>query len=89
MKNHIFPEDWSQIENPVSDLNLPVPHLESDFDYPIPAALVPAPVVPAPSAVFYANCAAAKASGAAPILTGQPGYRAGLDRDLDGVACES
>nr|WP_142062839.1 DUF1524 domain-containing protein [Pseudarthrobacter sp. B4EP4b] len=61
---------------------------------PAPVAVVPAPaapaaVVPAPAAVFYANCAAAKASGAAPILTGQPGYRAGLDRDLDGVACES
>lgn len=54
-----------------------------------PAPVAPAPVVPAPAAVFYANCAAAKASGAAPILTGQPGYRAGLDRDLDGVACES
>nr|WP_285250461.1 DUF1524 domain-containing protein [Pseudarthrobacter sp. fls2-241-R2A-168] len=54
-----------------------------------PAPVVPAQVVPAPAAVFYANCAAAKAAGAAPILTGQPGYRAGLDRDLDGVACES
>ena len=50
---------------------------------------VPAPAAPAPAAVFYANCAAAKAAGAAPILTGQAGYRAGLDRDLDGVACES
>jgi hypothetical protein len=59
---------------------------------PAPAAAapaVPAPAAPAPSAVFYANCAAAKAAGAAPILTGQAGYRAGLDRDLDGIACES
>ena len=61
---------------------------------PAPAAVAPAPVVaapaaPAPAAVFYANCAAAKAAGAAPILEGQAGYRAGLDRDLDGVACES
>jgi hypothetical protein len=59
---------------------------------PAPAAVAPAPVIsaPAPSApapVFYANCAAAKAAGAAPILEGQAGYRAGLDRDLDGVAC--
>ncbi|MDQ0692236.1 DUF1524 domain-containing protein [Arthrobacter sp. W4I7] len=59
---------------------------------PAPAAAapaVPAPAAPAPAAVFYANCAAAKAAGAAPILAGQAGYRAGLDRDLDGVACES
>ncbi|CUM35799.1 hypothetical protein BN2537_563 [Streptomyces venezuelae] len=28
------------------------------------------------------------AAGAAPLLLGQPGYRAELDRDGDGVACE-
>jgi hypothetical protein len=54
-----------------------------------PAPAVPAPAVPAPADVFFANCAAAKAAGAAPIMAGQAGYRAGLDRDLDGVACES
>ncbi|ELT43577.1 excalibur calcium-binding domain-containing protein, partial [Arthrobacter nitrophenolicus] len=31
---------------------------------------------------------AARAAGAAPLYAGQAGYRAGLDRDLDGVACE-
>ena len=59
---------------------------------PVPAA--PAPVVPAPGpaapvAAYYANCTAAKAAGAAPIFAGQAGYRAALDRDSDGVACES
>jgi hypothetical protein len=34
------------------------------------------------------NCASARAVGAAPIRVGDPGYRAGLDRDGDGVACE-
>lgn len=43
--------------------------------------------VPAPSA-YYANCAAAKAAGVAPLHRGEPGYRAGLDRDNDGIACE-
>ena len=52
---------------------------------PAPA---PAPAAPAPSAVYYANCAAAKAAGAAPLYRGQPGYRAGMDGDNDGVACE-
>jgi hypothetical protein len=37
---------------------------------------------------YYANCTEARAAGAAPILRGEPGYRSGLDRDDDGVACE-
>ncbi|MET3350514.1 UNVERIFIED_ORG: hypothetical protein ABID57_002206 [Arthrobacter sp. UYEF1] len=62
---------------------------------PAPAPVAPAPFVPAPApvpaapaAVYYANCTAAKAAGAAPIYAGQTGYRAALDRDSDGVACE-
>lgn len=46
---------------------------------------------PAPttgSSAYYPNCAAACAAGVAPIRQGQPGYRSGLDRDGDGVACE-
>lgn len=38
--------------------------------------------------VYYANCTAARAAGAAPVRRGDPGYRAGLDRDGDGVGCE-
>ncbi|MFG2776029.1 excalibur calcium-binding domain-containing protein [Streptomyces sp. NPDC048350] len=37
---------------------------------------------------YYKNCDAAKAAGAAPIRRGQPGYRSGLDRDGDGIACD-
>lgn len=37
---------------------------------------------------YFANCAAARAAGAAPIHAGEPGYRGALDRDGDGVACE-
>lgn len=37
---------------------------------------------------YYSNCAAVRAAGAAPIHRGQPGYRSGLDRDGDGVACD-
>ncbi len=66
---------------------------------PAPQPVVPQPVVPQPqpqpkpepappAAAYYANCAAAKAAGAAPLYAGQPGYRAALDRDKDGVACE-
>ncbi|MGQ0588463.1 MAG: excalibur calcium-binding domain-containing protein [Sphingosinicella sp.] len=40
------------------------------------------------SLVYYPNCDAARAAGAAPIYRGQPGYRPALDRDNDGIACE-
>ncbi|MEY4130328.1 MAG: hypothetical protein RLZZ31_452 [Actinomycetota bacterium] len=50
-------------------------------------APTPAPS-PAPGEVYYANCTAARAAGAAPIYEGQPGYRLQLDGDKDGVACE-
>lgn len=43
----------------------------------------------APVAHAYPNCAAARAAGAAPIYAGQPGYSGKLDRDGDGVACET
>src|SRR5688500_873851 len=39
--------------------------------------------------VHYPSCDAARASGAAPIEAGQPGYRAELDGDGNGVACEA
>ena len=38
--------------------------------------------------VYFANCAAARAAGAAPVRRGQPGYASRLDRDGDGVGCE-
>jgi hypothetical protein len=39
--------------------------------------------------VWYANCTAVKAAGAAPIYSGDPGYSSKLDRDGDGVGCET
>jgi hypothetical protein len=36
----------------------------------------------------YANCAQARAAGAAPVRAGDPGYGRHLDRDGDGVGCE-
>ncbi|WP_082128751.1 excalibur calcium-binding domain-containing protein [Dermacoccus sp. PE3] len=45
----------------------------------------PAQAVPG---VYYKDCAAAIAARAAPISASEPGYRLGLDRDRDGVACD-
>jgi hypothetical protein len=41
-----------------------------------------------PAGRAYANCAAARAAGAAPVRRGDPGYGPHLDRDGDGVGCE-
>ncbi|MEU8521432.1 excalibur calcium-binding domain-containing protein [Streptomyces sp. NPDC048577] len=38
--------------------------------------------------VYYKNCTAARAAGAAPVHQGDPGYGRHLDRDGDGVGCE-
>lgn len=38
--------------------------------------------------VYYPNCAAARAAGAAPVRRGEPGYGRHLDRDNDGIGCE-
>lgn len=53
-----------------------------------PVVPQPQPEPAPPAAAYYANCAAVRAAGAAPLYAGQPGYRSALDGDKDGVACE-
>ncbi|PTM85896.1 excalibur calcium-binding domain-containing protein [Dietzia psychralcaliphila] len=55
---------------------------------PAPESVVTPPPAPAQQSTSYANCSAARAAGAAPIMRGEPGYAPKLDRDNDGVACE-
>lgn len=38
---------------------------------------------------YYDSCAEARAAGAVPLRTTEPGYHLGLDEDGDGTACES
>lgn len=38
---------------------------------------------------LYADCAAADAAGVTPLHVGDAGYRAALDGDADGIACEA
>jgi endonuclease YncB( thermonuclease family) len=61
---------------------------------PVPVA-APVPVPPpapapasAPTAVYYKNCTAVRAAGAAPIRAGDPGWQTKFDGDGDGVGCE-
>jgi len=73
---------------PVAPAPKPAPVAPAPAPAPVAPAPVPAPVAP-PSSVYYANCAAVRAAGAAPLYAGQPGYETPrLDRDGDGVACE-
>lgn len=71
-----FQAPWEYRRNPANPPTAGSPRPQS----PSPA--------PSPSSVYYRNCAEARAAGAAPIYRGQPGYRPGLDRDGDGIACE-
>lgn len=60
------------------------PFVESTSVYAPPLVDVPE----SSSSAYYSNCSEARAAGAAPLYVGEPGYRSGLDRDDDGVACE-
>lgn len=70
---------------------------------PPPQPVAPQPAAPQPAeapaepqrddnssdgTVYYKDCDAARAAGAAPLKRGEPGYRPGLDRDNDGIACD-
>lgn len=48
-----------------------------------------ATTTPTPAPVSYSNCDEVRAAGAAPIHSGDPGYSTDLDRDGDGIACET
>ena len=67
-----------------------VPETTSSIVQFVPQTTVPPPppTTAAPS-VYYQGCDEARAAGAAPISQGEPGYRPELDRDHDGVACET
>lgn len=73
------------VVEPVVPVVEPVEPLEQAVE-PVESA---EPGEPAEPVEHYASCAAAEAAGAAPLHVGDPGYREGLDRDGDGVACES
>ena len=60
----------------------PAPQIEAS------ASRAPTTRIKSDHEVYYRNCAAARAAGAAPLYRGQPGYRIGMDGDGDGVACE-
>ncbi|CAM3557301.1 DUF1524 domain-containing protein [Smaragdicoccus niigatensis] len=94
MKRVLDDCDGTQMPGPVPGLmSEPAPTTTTVVAPPPPPTTTDAPVLPDSgggnsSFAFYKNCAAARAAGAAPLHRGDPGYRAALDRDGDGVACE-
>ncbi|GGY24869.1 hypothetical protein GCM10010363_01240 [Streptomyces omiyaensis] len=86
-------------EAPTTDAPDPVPTTAEPRPKPKPPAPTtrpaetaepePEPTEDAGSSVYYENCTAVRAAGAAPIRAGDPGYSRKLDRDGDGVACEN
>lgn len=51
-------------------------------------ATPPAASAIADRSITYAGCNEVRAAGKAPLYAGQPGYRAEMDGDGDGIACE-
>ncbi|MFF8379392.1 excalibur calcium-binding domain-containing protein [Streptomyces sp. NPDC015661] len=49
----------------------------------------PAPENTGGGSAYYADCDEAEAAGVAPLRSGEPGYRSALDRDHDGIACDT
>lgn len=40
------------------------------------------------NSIYFKSCKEAKSKGYSNIKKGEPGYRPGLDRDNDGIACD-
>ncbi|QIX27086.1 DUF1524 domain-containing protein [Nocardioides sp. JQ2195] len=95
--DQVLPEDtWGAATEVDHDIKDPGAPAETHTTEPTPAATLAAPSQqpkpkPKPKplvSVYFENCDAARAAGAAPVRRGGPGYGSHLDRDGDGVGCE-
>ena len=59
-------------------------NITDSYDEPV----IKTPAPPSGRSVYYEDCDAVRAAGAAPVRRGQPGYASHLDREGDGLACE-
>ncbi|HWD82566.1 MAG TPA: excalibur calcium-binding domain-containing protein [Kribbella sp.] len=82
----------TQAPLPARTVTVPAPRTTTKTTEPVPLVQrtqSTAPKTTEPSdSTYYANCAAVRAAGKAPLYAGEPGYSSHLDRDGDGVACE-
>ena len=65
----------------------PVPASPAVVETPVTVVEEAAVQAPAQN-VYYKNCDAVRAAGAAPIYPGDPGWHTKFDRDNDGIGCE-
>lgn len=80
--------DREEIENPPQEQHAFVDPAEEPIVEEAPEEPVAPAPDPEPVSAYFSNCAEARSVGASPLYAGMPGYRPGLDRDGDGVACE-
>ena len=73
---------------PKSAPDTPAPAVPADTPAPVPQVDAPPAQNPAPALAFQ-TCADARAAGYRNMHRGTPGYSEHLDRDGDGIACES
>ena len=80
----------ASVAAPTTTTSAPAPQPAPIATTAAPQRVQPQPTVVEtdPGTVYYKNCAAARAAGAAPLYAGEPGYRPKMDGDGDGVACE-
>lgn len=78
-------EEQAPAPAPVEEAPAPAPAVQE------PAHVAPAPLMqnPAPAGGYFANCTQAHEAGRYDIPASDPAYRPALDRNNDGVACES
>jgi hypothetical protein len=74
---------WSQWSKPSPAAAANMAHMAN-----IPSAKPGETSAEVESSVYYADCAAARDAGKAPLYPGQPGYRRELDPQDTGVACQ-
>lgn len=79
---------YGDISVPVKTAEPAPDRVEPDLQPVDPVDPVEEPPAGGESSVYYENCTAARAAGAAPVRVGDPGYAPHLDRDGDGVGCE-
>jgi len=93
------PQRFVATDPPAADAEGAVEPAEEEPTTEEPVEDEPTAVAPAPApeetedeptgTVYYKNCDAVRAAGAAPIRVGDPGYAKHLDRDGDGQGCGS
>src|SRR6478752_2017000 len=81
------PATVQQVE-PTADVGSPLPPTEVTDIQTHDTLPSTAASIQESASVFFGSCNDARSAGAAPLQRGQRGYRDGLDRDQDGVACE-